>query len=468
MANSARDPYWQAVVRAEVIQQSERRSEIEDLCATCHMPMARFTEAAAGTPAAILDDGLLDPAHPLHVLAMDGVSCALCHQIRPDNLGYVESYNGRFLIDTELDPGKRVIYGPYAVAEDLAEFMELGSGYVPVQGVHLGDSELCGTCHTLFLANAGFEFPLQTTYFEWYYSDYRFSQSCQDCHMPEAVGGVRVASTSPFPRSPFAQHTFIGANSYMLQVMGNQVEQLGLTASAEQFETTRLLTVDQLENRTAELEIEELRLSGARVTVDLVVRNRAGHKFPSGFPAARAWIRLWVEDGQGKLIFESGGYDAGGRILANDHDLDPAAFEPHYLTVVQADQVQIYEAVTRDAGGRLTTDLMESVAYAKDNRLLPAGIDTLRAPEAIQVRGRAAEDGDFLAGEDRIQYSFSLGTAEGPFTLGVELLYQPIGYRWVENLRGLEGEEVTRFLGFYDAVPNLPAVVARQTAELDG
>jgi hypothetical protein len=116
----------------------------------------------------------------------------------------------------------------------------------------------------------------------------------------------------------------------------------------------------------------------------------------------------------------------------------------------------------------LTTGVMESVAYAKDNRLLPAGIDTLRAPEAIQVRGRAAEDGDFLAGEDRIQYSFSLGTAEGPFTLGVELLYQPIGYRWVENLRGLEGEEVTRFLGFYDAVPNLPVVVARQTAELDG
>jgi hypothetical protein len=116
----------------------------------------------------------------------------------------------------------------------------------------------------------------------------------------------------------------------------------------------------------------------------------------------------------------------------------------------------------------LTTDVMESVAYAKDNRLLPAGIDTLRAPEAIQVRGRAAEDGDFLAGEDRIQYSFSLGTAAGPLTLGVELLYQPIGYRWVENLRGLEGEEVTRFLGFYDAVPNLPVVVARQTAELDG
>jgi hypothetical protein len=361
-----------------------------------------------------------------------------------------------------------VIYGPYSVAEDLAEFMELGSGYVPVQGVHLGDSELCGTCHTLFLANAGFEFPLQTTYFEWFYSDYRTAESCQDCHMPEAIGGVRVASTSPFPRSPFAQHTFVGANSYMLQLMETYVQELGLTASAAQFEATRLLSQGQLETMTASLEIEELRLSGTRVSADLVIRNLAGHKFPSGFPAARAWIRLWVEDGQGQLVFESGGYDAAGRILANDHDLDPAAFEPHYLSIVQADQVQIYEAVPRDAGGRLTTSLIESVAYAKDNRLLPAGMDTLRAPEAIQVRGRAADDGDFLAGEDRIQYSFSLGAAEGPFTLGVELLYQPIGYRWVENLRGLAGIEVSAFLGLYDTVPNLPIVVARQTVELEG
>ncbi|MGH2619577.1 MAG: hypothetical protein ACRDHG_03250, partial [Anaerolineales bacterium] len=343
-----------------------------------------------------------------------------------------------------------------------------GSGYVPVQGLHLGESELCGTCHTLFLANDGFEFPLQTTYFEWYYSDHRLSQSCQDCHMPEAVGGVRVASTSPFPRSPFAQHTFVGANSYMLQLMENQVEPLGLTASAAQFQTSRLLTEDQLENRTAELEIEDLRLSGARVTAELVVRNLAGHKFPSGFPAARVWIRLWVADRQGELVFESGGYDPAGRILENDHDLDPAAFEPHYLSIVQADQVQIYEAVPRDAGGRLTTDLMAAVAYAKDNRLLPAGMDTLHAPEAIQVRGRAAEDPDFLPGEDRIQYSFSLGTATGPFTLGAELLYQPIGYRWVENLRGLEAEEVTRFLGLYELVPNLPVVVVSQTAELGG
>src|ERR1700730_12034452 len=40
MANSARDPYWQASVRREDIDHPEAHAEIEDGCADCHMPMA--------------------------------------------------------------------------------------------------------------------------------------------------------------------------------------------------------------------------------------------------------------------------------------------------------------------------------------------------------------------------------------------------------------------------------------------
>src|SRR5262245_32442366 len=46
MANSSRDPYWQAGVRRETIDHPKAAEAIEDECASCHMPMAR-TEAAA-------------------------------------------------------------------------------------------------------------------------------------------------------------------------------------------------------------------------------------------------------------------------------------------------------------------------------------------------------------------------------------------------------------------------------------
>src|SRR5690606_7230906 len=42
MANSARDPYWHAGVRREVIDHPEAQTVIEDTCSTCHMPMSRF------------------------------------------------------------------------------------------------------------------------------------------------------------------------------------------------------------------------------------------------------------------------------------------------------------------------------------------------------------------------------------------------------------------------------------------
>ena len=44
--------------------------------------------------------------------------------------------------------------------------------------------------------------------------------------------------------------------------------------------------------------------------------------------------------------------------------------------------------------------------------------------------------------------------------MAAELLYQSIGYRWAENLRGYEGQEVDRFIAYYDQVTNQPLVVA--------
>jgi hypothetical protein len=49
---------------------------------------------------------------------------------------------------------------------------------------------------------------------------------------------------------------------------------------------------------------------------------------------------------------------------------DATRFEPHYLEITRPDQVQLYEAML-GAHGALTTGLLITVRYIKDNRLLP-------------------------------------------------------------------------------------------------
>ncbi|GMR09422.1 MAG: hypothetical protein BMS9Abin28_0240 [Anaerolineae bacterium] len=463
MANSARDPFWQASVRSEIVSRPDAAASIENTCAKCHMPMARYTDSIEGGQAGIFGPGLMDPDHPLNDLAMDGVSCTLCHQVLEEGLGFQTSYNGGFEVDIETAPGERLIYGPYSVDDPSAIVMQQASGYVPTQGMQLGDSELCATCHTFF---AGSEFPIQTTYFEWFYSDSRGVQTCQDCHMPEAVGGVRIASSSEFPRSPFAEHLLVGGNAYILELLKTFVDELGLTASAEQFEVTRQRTVEQLQNQAVELEIDEMRLSGGRLTADIRIKNLAGHKFPSGFPSRRAWIRFVIEDSSGQIVFESGGVDALGRIVDNDGDDDPTLFEPHYLAIVQPEQVQIYESIMSDANGKITTELMAAAEYLKDNRIMPAGQDKFGAVESIQPRGKAVGDEDFQGGVDGIQYAIDLRQEQGPFTVTIEVLYQSVAHSWIEAMRDLAFDEVERFLRLYDAVPNVPVVVARESVEI--
>ncbi len=479
MANAARDPYWLASLSAELAAHPDLQATIEDNCATCHMPMARFTSAAQGSLATVLGEGFTNPANDLHALAMDGVSCTLCHQIRETGLGPA-SYSGRFVIDTVLRAGERLVFGPFSVDEQQAEIMQVASGFIPAQaipygrGLHLSQPELCATCHTLYTpyldatGQVAGEFPEQVTYLEWYYgySDTPGTSTCQQCHMPAALGGVRVSTTSPTLRSPFSQHIFVGGNTYIPRVLQAFSEELGVTASSEQYDATLAHAADQLQNRTARLTVDEVTHSGSRLMANVTIEVLTGHKFPTGFPARRAWLHFLVQDADGQTVFESGAVNPDGSIVGNDADFDPTTYEPHYQAIVSADQVQIYEAILRDTEADITTSLMMAAAYLKDNRLLPVGFQKTAPYEDIAVRGSAYEDENFQGGGDWIQYSVDIGAAPAPLTVTVELLYQPIGYRWAQNLAAHATPEVLRFLGYYQQVPNLPVVVASQTVEV--
>src|SRR5690242_8786603 len=151
MANSGRDPYWQASVRRETIDHPAQSAAIQDECAACHMPMlAQIAHAGEGQADVFAELPIArSEASPLHRLAGDGVSCTVCHQISSDRLGTPESFNGGFALKATPADGTRVIFGPYRIDAGRKTIMRSVTGFVQAQGEHIRKSELCASCHTL-------------------------------------------------------------------------------------------------------------------------------------------------------------------------------------------------------------------------------------------------------------------------------------------------------------------------------
>jgi hypothetical protein len=121
-----------------------------------------------------------------------------------------------------------------------------------------------------------------------------------------------------------------------------------------------------------------------------------------------------------------------------------------------------------DRNGHPTTGLLSATSFLKDNRLLPRGFDKATAEDDIAVRGGAASDPDFTGTGDDVRYEIPVGDAPGPFDLTVELLYQPIAFRWVQNLSRYNAPETHRFVKYYtEAAPAsaTPLVQARTRVE---
>ena len=57
------------------------------------------------------------------------------------------------------------------------------------------------------------------------------------------------------------------------------------------------------------------------------------------------------------------------------------------------------------------------------------------------------------------------GVAAGPLQVDVELRYQPIGFRWAQNLRSYDAPEPRRFVSYFDAMAAASStVLAHATA----
>jgi hypothetical protein len=193
-------------------------------------------------------------------------------------------------------------------------------------------------------------------------------------------------------------------------------------------------------------------LDSGRLAFQVAVENLAGHKLPTAYPSRRVWLHVTVSDASGRVLFESGKLRADGAITGNDNDADAHRYEPHYAEIHDAEQVEIYEAIMEHYDGGPTTGLLNGVGYLKDNRLLPRGFDKRTADHDVAVSGSAMADGDFTGGSDRVRYAIDVRADGQPLTIAVQLLYQPVAYRWARNLAEYEAFEPQRFVRYYDGL----------------
>jgi len=471
MANSSRDPYWQASIRRETMDHPQLTAAIEDKCSTCHMPMQRFQARAEGLrgevirylarissgEAALEPDARLEKAKdPKATLAADGVFCTVCHQILPDNLGQASSLDGGFLIDTATKPEQRELFGPFDSPDaGRVRAMHSATGFTQARGDQIRSSELCATCHTLFTdavddqGRPAGTLPEQTPYQEWRRSDYAATNSCQSCHMPVVAGRAPISSILAQTHEGVSRHVFVGGNAFLLRILAEHGDELGAAALPEELEASARRTEALLAEQTASVAIRGAGARDGRIAFDVAVFNRAGHKLPTAYPSRRVWLHVTVRDAAGRTVFESGAPRPDGSIAGNDNDADPLKFEPHYSRITAPDQVQVYESIMGDHAERPTTGLLFGTHYLKDNRLLPKGFDKAAAEPEIAVRGEARDDPDFVGGSDVVAYSVAAPGGVGPYAVSAELLYESISYRWALNLAPYDAPEPKRFVGYF-------------------
>ncbi|MEW6667655.1 MAG: hypothetical protein AB1512_20800 [Thermodesulfobacteriota bacterium] len=479
MANAARDPLWQAKVHSEIIRNPHLKAVIEERCSRCHMPMANAEARITGGRVELIEHGLFSAAHPLHALAIDGISCTSCHQIQPGKLGSREGTSGNFGIDPIAARPYRPLFG--VSQNPLAMPMVRRSGFIPLYGSHMDEPELCATCHTLYVpvvdkdgAVVG-ESPEQTPYLEWRQSAFgnkggRDYMSCQQCHMPEIEGHAVIARMPRrlLPRNGFGLHHMVGGNAFILTLLRENPIETELTAAPWAIERTLSRIRQRLSNRTATIAIDRLEPKEAVLEIRVRVTNRTGHKFPTAFPSRRAWIHLAVTDRAGQVLFRSGEPHPDGSIAGNEADRDLSSYEPHYDVIESPDQVQIYEAIMMDTDDKVTYTFLRAKEHRKDNRLLPSGFDKDKADPDTRVHGEASMDQNFVGGSDLIAYRVGLGNSEGPYSVKAELLYSSVSHAFLQDLisQADKSSYIDRFKRLFGKADKLPPVISAAEKKL--
>lgn len=469
MANAARDPFWRAKVTHEMLVNPAHSTELQDKCTSCHAPAGHYqAKLHDKKPYYTLADLYTD------TLGLDGVTCQTCHAQAPEKIGQLHS--GALNFDTAMI---RVAYGPYeqVFAPPMHQFV----GITPKYGEHISDAGLCAGCHTLITKAVGLEgqftgntFVEQATYHEWLNSRYdadRDNVTCQGCHLPQIPDAVVISANYQFltNKFPFGVHDMAGANVTMLKLMRDHRAELGINAKAEHFDSTIAATLRMLQHQTLYMKLETGSLAGDSVLFRLLLTNRAGHKFPSGYPARRAWVEFEVKDQSGQTVFHSGRTNPDFTLADED-----ANFEPHHDMIDRPSQVQIYELVPGDVTGNFTNVLERADIALKDNRLTPQGF-SLSDPayDTTRIVGTALSDPNFNhtpdgkegSGSDMLYFRVAKNGYKGYLTVTARVWYQSLPPKWVVPMFAWSSPEIDAFKAMFDAADRSPVLLAEQVLD---
>ncbi len=466
MANSSRDPYWQASVRREAIDHPESIQSIQDECSICHMPAVRMADHDAGKHTQVFSRLPLQKFPKGDRAAADGVTCSVCHQIEKTGLGTPATFVGNVVFAKPVQKDQRPEYGPFDIDTGHQTVMHSSTAtYFPTEGDHIREAGLCGSCHTLYTDALGphgekiARFPEQVPFQEWQHSDYANTNTCQDCHMPVVEEPVAITALYGQLREGMHRHTFVGSNFVIEGMLQHHRDELATAAQPDEIEAAMKRTTEFLSTQAAKVTIAAIDSTPDGLSINVHVENLSGHKLPTAYPSRRAWLHVSVKDANGRTVFESGALNADGSIVGNDNDQDPLKFEPHYREITNSQQVQIYEPILKDPEGKVTTGLLHAVGYLKDNRLLPHGFDKTNAEKDIAVHGEAADDPSFTGSGNSVRYVVATENATGPFKVEAQLWFQPIGFRWAHNLAPYKADEPQRMVRYFEESAKRSAMV---------
>jgi len=110
-------------------------------------------------------------------------------------------------------------------------------------------------------------------FLEWQHSDYPQKNSCQSCHMPQVEESAPIAAVLGEPRQGMRQHTFVGANFFILSVLNSYRNDLSVTAMPAELTAEAERTREFLQTQAARVVIRNIEVGSGNLKVDVFVQN---------------------------------------------------------------------------------------------------------------------------------------------------------------------------------------------------